>query len=159
MHYGIQEGVSIKELSRQINVSLTTLRTWESYFNIPVARNEKNERRYTENIVNIFQEIKRMTTEGHSLQQVKTLLNQETAGNGTHQQFVEVIQGNPEEPQQNFELIIKPFLKEIERKNKELDQKADKIDQLLDKNAKLTAELEFMKLKYESKKWWNFWKK
>ena len=141
MEVSNQEGISINELSELINISPTTLRNWENYFSIPVKRTSRGSRRYDEDVINIFKNIQNLITEGNTLQNVKALLGQLS--------LVE-----EKEPEifanfQNFNSMLKPFVSEINRKTKEIEKKDTKIQELMDQNSKLTAELEFAKLRFK----------
>ena len=136
-----QEGININELSELISISPTTLRNWENYFSITVERTSRGFRRYDENVINIFKNIQNLIEEGNTLQDAKILLGQLS--------FVEEKEPEISTDFQNFNSMLKPFVSEINRKTKELEKKDTKIQELVDQNSKLTAELEFAKLRLE----------
>jgi len=163
---------SIKEVARLIGCTVTTLRNWEEYFSIPIKRNHLLQREYTDNIVTLFKEIYKHQKRGLKVKEIKPLLNIEFYVENTPQSKIEIMQDKPEEKQQNFELIIKPYKNQIE--NLERDK-----SQLLEENKKLLIETATLKERCQHKdetineykerlkeietklnnRWWQFWKK
>ena len=101
-----------KELSLLSGIPQTTLREWERFFSIPVNRNDLGQRKYTENMLNLFREIKKYKTEGLRLEEIKPLLNMNTQGNGSYTEVIRDSHDMPEQ-EQNYSLIVKPYTDRI----------------------------------------------
>lgn len=171
--------LSIYELAEQIEVGVTTLKTWESFFNIPVGRNAKNARKYSEDNVIIFREIKKLSSNGFSLNSIKSLINQLADAGSDQQQKIEIITESLPEQEQNFspaivnkyELKITVLSRENSNLNRELGRLegqlskfneiiALKDSQIQERNNQIQEYKEILdELEAgSSHKWWQFWK-
>jgi DNA-binding transcriptional MerR regulator len=171
--YGSSTELSIKTVSTLTGISQTTLRSWETHFNIPVGRNTAGQRIYSENTINIFKQIKKLSKEGLHLEEIKPLLNMDlqTYGRPTEDRpKIEIIQDTPEE-KKNYELILKPYTDRI----KQLEVIENKYISMVQETATLTErvknkddiisfkdnqinELKERLIKLENRKFWQFWK-
>jgi DNA-binding transcriptional MerR regulator len=164
---GRPESISIYKLSELIEVGVTTLKTWESFFEIPLSRNESNARRYTQDNINTFQKIKKLSSDGISLKEVKSLLEQLP----DDRPVIEILSNKePELETTNFDLIIKPYsnriielevqAKEVLQENKDLiRENATFAERIKSKEEIIDFQhAQIIKLEEKlSKKWWKFW--
>jgi len=178
-----QEDLNIYQLSACIGVSDSTLRHWERVLSINVHRNNKGNRLYSPDTVNIFFEIKKLLATGKNLDEIKELLNQDfTSCNAgyNNQPKIEIIQ---ESEQQNFDLALvdkyESRIMELSREKENLNRTLGRLegelskfneiitlkDSLItDKDKQLHAkdsEIEEYRAKlakYENKPWWHVWR-
>ena len=139
---------SIKEASGLTGIAQTTLREWEAFFQLPVRRNYFGHRKYTEESLNIFREIKKYKLEGLRLEEIKPLININSKSYESSTQEIEIIESMPEQTsinEQNYNLLIKPYenrISELKTLNIELMSRVDNIylenRELVRNNATLT---------------------
>lgn len=163
----VKEGLSIYDVSGLISVSVTTLKSWEAFFNIDIERNAKNARRYTQDNINIFRIIKSLSSKGLSLNEIKPMLLQQSDGKSYHQPKVEVIQDEPQE-NQNYDLILKPFINQITEYKTELNDLRENYSNVIQESATLKERVKnkdeiitFLQERLnrlESKKWYQVWR-
>jgi len=147
--------ISIKELSALIRISTTTLRNWEEFFSIPVNRNGLGYREYTENTIRIFRKINSLVKEGLQLKEVKALLTDDFESFKTLHPKTEIIQSAPEEKQNDFELIIKPYenrITELKTLNSELMEENKFLNR---ENATFAERINNLEARL-NRKWWQF---
>ena len=170
---GQQIEVSIKDLADILQVGVTTLKTWESFFEIEVERNGKNARRYTEDNINEFKKIKALASGNYPMAEIKHLLNKPTYFNRSQTTPVEIMSETASE-ENNFSLAIKPYETRINelsqmnlefiKENKELIKENATLNERVKNNADIIAfkdnyiqDLKERISNYEQRKWWKFW--
>lgn len=182
--YSNPTGVSIKELASLIGSSQTTLRNWESIYNIPVERNNAGQRIYSENIIKVFKLVKKYISEGLPQGDIKNLLAIDMKTCSSSAPEVEIIQ-DEDNNEANFSLIVRPYESQIKEYKEELKSLNERYVSVIAENATLTERVkskddiiellqqqkkeldkdkETLNLALKSfeevknaKKWWKFW--
>lgn len=155
MSFNLKE-MSINELSEFIGFNPSKIRYYESELSLPIERDSRGRRKYTENTIKLFLKIKALVKEGKKLEEVKTLLNQEiisftlsssSSSKNEERPEIEIVQeysNNPfsSENQEKFSLITKPFELQIKQQQDRIERLLDRVESLQDEKIKLKEELQ-----------------
>lgn len=161
--------VSIYELSSLIGVGVTTLKTWEGYFNIYVERDHRKARRYNSETIKQFNRIKELSSSGRQLNEIKTQLQKESDGVDDIPK-IEIINEKISDQEQNFNLVLKPYESRINelktlnndllKENKELFAEVARLSERVQNKEAIINLLYQQKTELDqrlNKKWWKFW--
>lgn len=175
--------MTINELSDFIGFNTSKIRYYERELSIPIERDTRGRRKYTENTIKLFLEIKALTLSKLKLEEIKKHVNTETLTSNSslsNSPKIEIVKdsiNNPFETEDNekFILITKPFEMQIKQQQDRIERLLDRIEVLQDEKSKLKEEyqleinnlkvknqfydlqLKECKEKLETKKWWKFW--
>ena len=150
-------GRTIKEVSKALNIGMTTLKSWESFFSLPVSRNEKNHRLYSDIIIKKFELIKKLSSDGLSLKEIKNQLEQSSDDRQTIEIINDTFDGRQE---QNYNLIVKPYESKINYFKNLSDKVISENKELIRENATFKERLKNKEeiinfLQTKKHKWWN----
>lgn len=178
------KSMNINELSAFIGFNTSKIRYYESELSIPVEKDGRGRRKYTENTIKVFLEIKALTSSGLKLEDIKNRIKIDTlTSSSSAYPKIEVMQERQEsfsddENQEKLSLLIKPFELQIKQQQDRIEHLLDRVETLQDDKANLKEEYQLKisdliaqnkfydlqlnqykeKLeKLENKKWWNFW--
>lgn len=177
--------MTINELSDFIGFNTSKIRYYEKELAIPTERDTRGRRKYTENTIKVFLEIKALTSRGLKLEEVKNTINIDTlilSTTSSDYPKIEVIQESNNnafnnEEQERLYLITRPFELQVKQQQERIERLLDKIEVLQEEKIKIKEEYSFKisdllaqnrfydlqikeyKEKLENKRWWKFWQK
>jgi len=108
---------SINDVAKLIEVGVTTIKSWDTFFELPIKRNEKNARRFNQEMINILKDIKLLSSAGMPLNEIKSRLNKQSDPDKT----VEIIEDDKPNEEKSFDLIVRPFTKQLNELTKKVD--------------------------------------
>lgn len=146
--------MTINQLSEFIGFNPSKIRYYESELSIPIERDTRGRRKYTENTIKIFLKIKSLIKSGKKLEELKPLIKQEissftlSASSSSKQEKIpeiEIIQETNNEhfntAKEGFILATKPFEIQIKQQQERIERLLDRIETLQDEKVKLKEEL------------------
>lgn len=142
--------MSINELSEFISFNPSKIRYYESELSIPIERDSRGRRKYTENTIKIFLRIKSLLKAGKKLEELKPLLKEEielftlsnlSSSKQENSPDIEIIK---DENIQDFDLdktslalVTRPFEVQIKQQQDRIERLLDRIEVLQDEKVKL----------------------
>jgi DNA-binding transcriptional MerR regulator len=127
-NYSISALLNINEVTKLLGVSKSTLRYWEDFFRMTIARNSKNTRIYTQDNIEQFQKIKDYAARGLTLKDIKDLL------------------GEVQQVSNSVEIVEKTEVKQENPQPELTNSLLDRIERLHEEKARLIARNEFLEI-------------